>query len=337
MGNLNNLKNVNFLKQSDHLRHWIDYLRLNFDRPIHFFEEKLSWLVDNSSFIVEDWRTYTKMSLGSWLTVMASYSYNGQSFPLLMYNVFITGQYEKYARMDFYGTFFRFINMGEFPPDYFKTYIENLTTENPVITRIDYCVDLFYNDIKDLPERDTIIQNINDKTKWYIITVWKRHQSWSLGSKLNKRFIIRMYDKLDDIMAKWKLMLFGDYLKYKSVHRFEIEFGSKFCRGYTLNELSLMLAKINSFFGITDDFYTWTVFYKYERKFEINERTRDLFVKHYMSATIKLFEANINPYLLGYEWISTYVLTKYDNHRNLQYLKEIIKIPAFREYKTIKK
>lgn len=326
MWNLANLKNVNFLKRCDELRHWIDYLRLNFIQPIKFFEDKLRWLVSNSNFIVEDWFTYTKITLGSGLCVMVTYSYNNISFPVLLYNVFSwNGIYKKYARMDFYWTFFRLIEIGEFPKNYFLDYVKNLTDENPTISRIDYCFDLFHKTPKNLPQRKTILKEINSSTKWYINTTWNMNTSRSYGSKTNKRYIVRMYDKLLDILSKNKQFIYTDYLKYDSVHRFEVEFWPKFCRWYSFDNFNDLLQKTYSYLWINNETFTGSMFYQYSSKYEISERNKTQYIKKYLGQTKKLFDAWFNPHTINLLGLCVHTQTKYDKKQHAKYLKQLFK------------
>lgn len=331
MSNLANLRNLNFLKGADRVRYGIDYLRLNFDKPIRFFSDKMSWLVSNSDTIVEDWRTYSKIPLPFGICCMVSYSYNGISIPIMLYNTFWGNSIiQKYARLDFYGSFFRLINVWEFPEDYFTSFVKNITDETPTISRIDYCYDLFYENEKELPNPKKILKEVNNSTK---VCIYKKgldqNESWSCWSKTNKRYLIRYYNKLLDTQKKWKYFLYGDYLHWKWVHRFEIEFWPKFTRGYTLESIWSLLLKIQYFMGISDDFFNGTMFYKYESKFELNEYNKTRFFKQFVSKAKKIFYAKLNPYEVVFNWIEGDPLTNYERDLNRSLIKHVLKDPKF--------
>jgi len=325
MSNLANLKNVNFLKNADRIRYGIDYLRLNFTQPITFFTRKMSCLVANSDTIVEDWRTYTKIPLSSWLCVIVTYSYNGVAVPIMLYNVFWWNKiYKKFARLDFYWSFFRLIESWEFEKDYFFTYVQNLTDENPTISRIDYCYDLFYNEKTKIPTPKKLLKEINDSSKIYEIKKGYWLESWSVGSKTNKRYIVRMYDKLLDTSKKWKFFLYGDYLQYQSVHRFEVEFWPKFTRWYQLSQIWQLISKIQSFLGINNQTFDGLMFYKYTSKFELNEYNQTRFFKQYISKVKKIYDAWLNPYMVAYNWLLVHCQTKYDQELHKDLIKEVL-------------
>lgn len=304
---------------------WIDYLRLNFQKPIPFFEKKMSCLVENSDSIIEDGWTYTKIPLSSWLCVIVSYVYNGQSIPIILYNVFWNNQiYSKYARLDFYGSFFRLIEIWEFPKDFFLSYLNEISDENPTISRIDYCFDLFYKKATSIPSPKRLFSKINESTKIYEIKKGTSLESWSVWSKTAKRYIVRMYDKLLDTKKKWKYFLYGDYLQYETVQRFEVEFWPKFTRGYFLSDIQQLLSKIYSFLWVEKKIFDWLLFYQYDSHFELNDYNKTFFFKQYISKTKVIFNAGLNPYMVAFNGLCVHTQTKHDKKQNINYLKQVI-------------
>jgi hypothetical protein len=86
-------------------------------------------------------------------------SYLGKSVPVMMYNVFNSSNSNfigKYARLDFYGSYFRLLEL-----DFFNLSLSDwlvfLTSEDPYISRIDYCVDLFYKYLHPFPKVSALL------------------------------------------------------------------------------------------------------------------------------------------------------------------------------------
>lgn len=85
--------------------------------------------------------------------------------------------------------------------------------------RFDICIDLKV-DIEEL------LKYFNDYNTWREYKKsWKLETKyiWEVKNSLNKRQLIRVYDKYKDIVAKKKLKLYEDYLIEKSITRIELE------------------------------------------------------------------------------------------------------------------
>lgn len=79
------------------------------------------------------------------------------------------------------------------------------------------------------------------KQKWSLF-IWKKGniETKYIGEKKmsqNKRQIIRIYNKIEDILGKWKNRLYQDYLIYDNITRIEIEFRRELSKNYTIEEL----------------------------------------------------------------------------------------------------
>lgn len=62
---------------------------------------------------------------------------------------------------------------------------------------------------------------------------------WEKKSSKNKRSLIRIYNKIADILGKWKNRLYHDYLLQDNVTRVELEVRREFAQNYTLEELCI--------------------------------------------------------------------------------------------------
>lgn len=309
MSNFKHLQLKKTLQGAEKVRTWLDYLRLNFKQKIDFFERLFVWLnTTNSNFIVQDSFTYEKINLPTGHALKISTVYNDIPVPIMLFQIFkswcvSTG----YGRLDFYGMFFRLVELGEIPSDYIqwiKNFVYSKTSEVPQITRVDYCFDMFYSEFQVFQSYTKFFTEVNKSSKIYEISTGAWIQSRSVWSKTAKRYVIRMYDKLLDISSKWKQRFYGDYLKNKSVHRFEVQFWPHFCRWYYLNTMDQMMNKMNSFLWITEATFEWSMFYEYDNHFDINDFNKIFFTKMFNGKVQKFVNAGLNPYQVIYKYLS---------------------------------
>lgn len=69
---------------------------------------------------------------------------------------------------------------------------------------------------------------------------WWSHQSHYRGEKKNRknrRFLLRFYDKKDDILEKWLQDLYPEYLLEENITRIEIEFRPDLCWSVKIDEI----------------------------------------------------------------------------------------------------
>lgn len=85
--------------------------------------------------------------------------------------------------------------------------------------RFDICIDVIWN-------INGILTNFNDlhtgreyKKSWEIETRY----IWEVKNSLNKRTLIRIYDKHKDLIKKKKIWLYQDYFDYEDITRVELE------------------------------------------------------------------------------------------------------------------
>lgn len=302
------IKNISILTNTEKvIRNGIDYLRLNFNKKIPYFDDYLKKLdYDNSNFAIdENDFLYTKISMSTWPALMISCVYNDEPVPIMLYNVFENGIKSKYARLDFYWSYFRLEEVGFFHPQWYIGFLEELTTEDPTISRIDYCFDFFYDYKKNLPTAKALLWSVSADQVLYSFGRGDVVNSWAVGSKSSKRVVIRMYDKLQDISVKRKFNLYQDYLQYESVHRFEIQYWPSFTRWYSITTLDLLLAKVFWTFWISWFLNNNPLFYKYAPCLQITDYNKLYYTKQFVARAKKFFESNVNPFLVLLDFFDT--------------------------------
>lgn len=114
-----------------------------------------------------------------------------------------------------YGTAFRVLEYEEIL--YFFEYYLELSH----CRRFDICIDLKWIEINDLLEWyfHEYMTGREYKKSWKIRTRYY----WELKNSQNKRQIIRVYNKINDIKEKNKFALYGDYFDLGDVTRIELE------------------------------------------------------------------------------------------------------------------
>lgn len=330
MGVLQDFKEFDLLQKNPvSIRYGIDYLRFNFMKSVPYLDRILNKLdYDNSNFAYDEDNdfNYTKFKLSTGPALMISCSYDNKSVPIWMYNIFENWiKKSVYSRLDFYGSYFRLEELGFFPLGWYNSFIDDLTSEIPSITRIDYCVDLFYNSDEILFKPKQVAPNcLSSEIKYRVDTIskWKETQSWSIGSKSSKRNVLRMYDKLADLDSKQKFFLYQDYLEYKSVHRIEFQFGPNFTRWFFLDNLDILIQKITDKFNVSKVAFNGPMFYKYSSNHEINDYSRLFYTKQFTGRAEKFFYSNINPYRLLLQYFDSNLLKLSDIQQHKKFLLE---------------
>lgn len=294
----------------DQIWFWCDYFRLVYSNPIDKFEYYFNLLdYDNSNFwFVEYWwftLTYQKIptSIWSWLTFSIEYSWvSVPIFQFVRFNKQTKEMLWYYWKIDIYSAFYRLVDLWYLKKYFVHEYLISLSWENPLITRYDFRIDYFnkYWDVFiPLPE-DVLSVSTQSRVevhkRWWLITnrwVWSK-KSW--------KYYIRLYDKKIDTDSKWKWILYTDYLCYSSVHRFEIQFQSAFCRWFHLSDLIKLEDKIYTTLWLST-LYDWIQFYTYDSSKEINEYNKWSHIQRFNNQTKKFVNAWYNPFVLMYDTI----------------------------------
>lgn len=114
-----------------------------------------------------------------------------------------------------YGTAFRVMNLEDI--QYFIEWYFTIFK----IKRIDICIDL--ND-----DINKVVRKFNTKKSVWA-QIYKKDKTletlyiWNLKQSQNRRYVIRVYNKLADIKSSNKKKLYSDYFLYKHVTRVEVE------------------------------------------------------------------------------------------------------------------
>ena len=286
------------------LNFWCDYLRLVWkgEKLKVSFADIFSVLDrDNSNFYIDEfhWLTYVKIRTSNWDALIASISVFGFSVPIFQVVVFDRDKVELFRslwKIDFYGSFFRlgeinFLNPLEYMHSVFWENINNL-----LISRIDYKWDFVGVDVETISKYVTCRKNsrVDKIYKWRLLTFW-------VGSKSSKRVYLRVYDKIEDILYKWKSYFYSDYLKYKDdwITRLEFEFLNHFCKWYTLSSLKSLEEKIFTYVWFVD---SWKKYIYFEDKSNI-EVDKLYSVRNFVGRWKKLLEMWENPFLLLYNYL----------------------------------
>lgn len=264
---LQNIKSKGYDSMS---KGFIDYMKVKVLKPCELLSEKLQYLQNSNaeSSIIKFSNidvTFTYQQSPTGFGLQGSIQYNGVCVPIMYYEEYMDHTKELAnceGKIILYGGYFRLEELW-----YFKfSGIKNNSNHGAFwdwfvnefgeggITRIDYKRDFFKKKGKIDMFNASDVTKIRKNTK---LVEYKRGEndleSFSAWSRDSLRYLIRGYDKLLDIQKKQKMVLYGDYLEFESVHRLELEFLSHFCRKvdekrqYKLNELRGLLWKIKDF------------------------------------------------------------------------------------------
>lgn len=240
-----------------------DYCRLNFKeenlKDLEYFTDKINNLdFDNSNFWgFELWGlniSVIKIQADKGIAGIFSISYQWFSVPLFSILQFSKHNQEllkSFGSITYYGSYFRLQDVWFIKEDFKKEL--NKTLLDLWITRVDYRFDIFFNDDKKKIFLPQDITKLRANSKIDYRTTWGNIESWLLGSRKNKKYLIRAYDKLLDTNKKGKFFLYKDYFKYKKVYRLEFEFLNHFCKWYTLRDLDKLNKKIENFLNVKKD------------------------------------------------------------------------------------
>jgi len=295
-GVLKKLKN-----DSEKISFWIDYLRLKIDDVecrLISINKNLKKLIDfdNSNYIVFDEfgfdLTAQKIKLSNWDWLIYSYSYFWVSIPLFIIIEYWTQYKEMFNcwwKIDFYGQYFRLLELWEFESNFVFGEIIN----NNEITRIDYRIDFF--NFKDKVISSDIIDSRSNarfqsyKTQGFI-------NSWKFWNSTNKTVVVRWYDKKLDISKKWKFRLYWDYLNFNNVFRLEWEFLNSFCKGFSLQNLWDLVDKCRSYIWIDINDKNIKYFTSYVKLDLSNEFARTKYCRVMSSYIREALKNGVNVY-----------------------------------------
>ena len=270
---------------------WIDYLRLSYRGVYSYWFTELDY--DNSHFgYYKVWNTELLVEKvlvkgsGEWYKF--TIDFNGSPVPLFMYRL-----YKWYNLIDFYGSFFRLIELNYLENDYLNVVVACLNCpENASVSRIDYRIDFLSDNIVNTPKLDKVIKHSYDISSVRIWKIWQNLTNRQVWDKVSKGVVFRCYDKLLDSSKKWKDFLYFDYFRYQSVKRLEFECNQKFCKWYTLYTLDALIDKIKSVFCINDQKRLGRILYRSDkRKLTYSRAEIDSYLS-YISRSIQKLSIN---------------------------------------------
>lgn len=315
--------NVDYSYFKDTLKSmWIDYLRLSFRGSFNYSFLDLDY--DNSHFgYYNIWNQQVLVEKvhikGSGDGYKFTIDYNGYPVPLFIYRM-----YKWFHLFDFYGSFFRLIELNYLENDYLNVVIATFNIpENACISRIDYRVDFLSEKTPlDTPRLYKVLKhstNISSIREW---KKWQKLTNWQCGDKDSKAVVFRCYDKLLDTEKKQKKHLYFDYYRFSSVHRLEFECSQRFCKWYDLYNLDKLIDKIKSVFCIDTQGWQGPIFYRYNSdKLIYNRKEIDMYFSHLKkwvenatfnyknSLQLKNYEntpIELNPLVVCYDYISNF-------------------------------
>lgn len=204
----------------------IDYIRLVFSRYIEIKElnDFFIGLSKNSNYREIDWYGFHFVLDYTYSNSRKTLKFTYEGFPILYLcsyeNTSVIGQNISHS-IDIYSTAFYIQELQQF----FSQFWKNIGF-NGKITRLDLACDLICTP-KEVLDCGYITQfpkgamiGYNEKTGGCETRYFGEKKS------INKRHLIRIYDKLKDSQQKQKLKLFGAYFNYPAVTRVEVEIRS---------------------------------------------------------------------------------------------------------------
>lgn len=206
------------------------------------YKTLLTWINDSNSDFITFWEYTLKKSdnLRDYLFKIDFFKNNFPCFAFYIWKKLNT----KITTRDYFKVYwsaFTIIELNEII-DFIETYIEydsidkkNWSKHN-TIKRFDIAFDLSKN------LKNDIIKNFSKLTeKWtkYYWAKWvlETYYIWEYQKRFNKNFIIRIYNKLEDIKKKGKQKLYPHYLIEKDITRIEIEFRNDVTKYVKLDQL----------------------------------------------------------------------------------------------------
>ena len=293
---------------------WVgcDWLRLSYEFWSEFIEDKLSLLdSDNSNFgtvtINDIVFTFHKIYCSIWVWLYFTTSYNEVSVPVFEYVKFneqTRAFSDRYWKLDFYWSFFRFCEISWINVDLLISIIcFYISTEDPRVTRFDYRID-YFSRLKDIPvaywNKFLTIRpdcKVDPKFTWDVLT------NWLAWKKNTGTYCVRLYNKLLDTDIKDKIFIYQDFFNYKTVQRLEFEFQRNFLKWYTLQDYFdwSIRNKIESILWINDKFWSSAICYKYDSSEEITDKNRSSYIRRFNNMAVKLQKNWINPLKQVYE------------------------------------
>lgn len=99
--------------------------------------------------------------------------------------------------------------------------------------RFDICIDIIWNINEVLKYFDEFQTGREYRKSWEIETRY----IWEVKNSLNKRTLLRIYDKQKDLIQKKKIWLYEDYFDYENITRVELEVRQELAKNRNYEEI----------------------------------------------------------------------------------------------------
>lgn len=335
-----------------------DMLVINLSQPIRNLDTILNMLdSDNSetasfSTSLMDF-TVNKIETGEFKICDLSTSIDDTAYKVMQYRVQKSKQkqiqFKLYWQLTFYSTLFRIIELGHIP---YKNIIELVEEvfENEKhhvlqssISRYDYKIDFIYSQKPQFPLRKDLI---NDPYKrknedyYRVFSKWEYTTGRKIGSRSNKSYLIRLYDKNEDTRVKNKRHLYGEYLSSPAVLRLEGEFHTKFMKDenkvpFTLRSIEKLEHKARFFFQLEQSNELKWFLHQYRKKdIDILNIIENLpYIKTTLSRLLKISQGGVNPFTLFVKkgWIESVIMKLPAWTKELNHYVETVLLPKLKK------
>ena len=282
-----------------------DYLRISFTQKHEYFSKILHLIdSDNTNQFYDDNYTYAKLHLSMGSCLQISLVYDNHSVPIMLYNEFDEKTQlltKRLGRIDFYWSFFRLSDLNVYNHVDIISEIVSwfLPDVELYISRIDVACDVFLRKSCSLPSIEKICTSDSDRFQHRsFYGRWGKHISCEVGNSDSLGVFWRAYNKTIELLSKWKGFLYRDYLTFGSVHRYEVQFGSRYCKGLQLKDVESFCFKVGEYL-IDNATNRGNLQSYYEYKEPARDRIRlDKYAKDILWRMVTYANNGCNPYIL---------------------------------------
>lgn len=299
-----NNANIKYFKKYSHFSHWIDYITYQFSEKNYLeLKQYLMWEIKTDKETIElntsnnaYWITYlntwelfviTKTKTWNWMAYTYSITYNTIPVPIFQFKIYNNETKDTFnilGSLKFYGSYFRIQHVGQLDDQLEKTL--KIFTDFWFIKRIDYRYDFLDKKVISMPTAKKILPLMRKDKKNKPRKTWDILESWDCWSRINQTVFIRMYDKNIQLWKDLKgIFLYWDILNqdFKTFHRLEYQFWTKYCSWYQWKDIDKLIEKINYSTNIIPSEFNWTL-YKPKNIIDLsNEIHRNRYIKIFKS------------------------------------------------------
>lgn len=228
------------------LHFWLDHLEIYGSFKDEEIFEKLDY--DNSNYWELSDYTFTKNEAPKYKYKIIFSKDNYSLFAYYKWDKNLKGHIKTKDHITIYSTAFRLLWKEEIF-SFLKEYLDLKHCR-----RFDICLDLKIDIDELLKYFDNLKTGREYKKEWRMETRYY----WQVKNSMNKRYIVRVYDKLKDIIEKKKTNLYQNYLQEDNVTRVELEIRPELAKNISYEKLfqtsELIWIYKNYLWKITDIF-----------------------------------------------------------------------------------